>query len=227
MALVLYSARLLDEQQTGSTPEARSRAGLLLDVLTPIVKSWPSQWCLVANDHAIQIHGGYGYTREYPVEQFYRDNRLNAIHEGTHGIQAQDLLGRKVIMHDGAGLRVLAQAVCETVDQATGDLAAMGAQLRHALTRIVRITESLWATGDPATALANAATYLEAVGHVVIAWMWLEQAIAAAGKDGDFYAGKRAAASYFFTHELPRIEPQLDLLASVDVSLLTMSEAWL
>jgi hypothetical protein len=130
-------------------------------------------------------------------------------------------------MHDGAGLQVLVQVVCETVDKATGDLAAMGAQLQHALTRIVRITESLWATGDPATALANAATYLEAVGHVVIAWIWLEQAIAAAGKDGDFYAGKRAAASYFFTHELPRIEPQLDLLASADVSLLTMSEAWL
>jgi butyryl-CoA dehydrogenase len=227
MALVLYSARLLDEQQTASTRDARSRAGLLLDVLTPIVKSWPSQWCLVANDHAIQIHGGYGYTREYPVEQFYRDNRLNAIHEGTHGIQAQDLLGRKVVMHDGAGLQVLAQAICETVGKATGDLAAMGAQLQRAVTRLVRITESLWATGDPATALANAATYLDAVGHIVIAWMWLEQAIAAAGKDGDFYAGKRAAASYFFTHELPRIEPQLDLLASMDVSLLTMSEAWL
>jgi hypothetical protein len=227
MALVLYSARLLDEQQTASTYDARSRAGLLLDVLTPIVKSWPSQWCLVANDHAIQIHGGYGYTREYPVEQFYRDNRLNAIHEGTHGIQAQDLLGRKVIMHGGAGLRLLVQAVCETVNKAIGDLAAMGEQLQQALTRIVRITESLWATGDPATALANAATYLDAVGHIVIAWMWLEQAIVAAGKEGDFYAGKRAAASYFFTHELPRIEPQLDLLASIDVSLLTMSEAWL
>jgi alkylation response protein AidB-like acyl-CoA dehydrogenase len=227
MALVLYSARLLDEQHTASTDDARSRAGLLLDVLTPIVKSWPSQWCLVANDHAIQIHGGYGYTREYPVEQLYRDNRLNAIHEGTYGIQAQDLLGRKVIMHDGAGLQVLVQAICETVNRATGDLAAMGAQLQHAVTRIVRITESLWATGDPDTALANAATYLDAVGHIVIAWMWLEQAIVAAGRDGDFYAGKRAAASYFFTHELPRIGPQLDLLASIDVSLLTMSEAWL
>jgi alkylation response protein AidB-like acyl-CoA dehydrogenase len=227
MALVLYSARLLDEQQTASTREARDHAGLLLDVLTPIVKSWPSQWCLVANDHAIQIHGGYGYTREYPVEQFYRDNRLNAIHEGTHGIQAQDLLGRKVIMYDGAGLHLLVQAVCETVNRATGDLAAMGAQLQHALTRIVRITESLWATGDEATALANAATYLDAVGHIVIAWMWLEQAIVAAGKDGDFYAGKRAAATYFFTHELPRIGPQLDILASIDVSLLTISEEWL
>ncbi|MGC9671401.1 acyl-CoA dehydrogenase [Planosporangium sp. 12N6] len=227
MALVLYAARLLDEQQTASAPAARDRAGLLLDVLTPIVKSWPSQWCLVANDHAIQIHGGYGYTREYPVEQFYRDNRLNPIHEGTHGIQAQDLLGRKIVMRDGAGLQLLVQAISETVGEATGDLAAMGAQLQHAVTRVVRVTESLWATGDPATALANAAAYLEVVGHTVIAWMWLEQAIVAMGKEGDFYAGKRAAASYFFTHELPRIEPQLDLLASMDVSLLAVSEAWL
>ena len=65
-------------------------------MLTPIAKSWPSQWCLAANDLAIQVHGGYGYTRDYPVEQYYRDNRLNPIHEGTHGIQALDLLGRKV-----------------------------------------------------------------------------------------------------------------------------------
>ena len=76
-------------------------------MLTPIAKSWPSQWCLEANGLAIQVHGGYGYTREFPVEQFYRDNRLNPIHEGTHGIQALDLLGRKVVMNDGAALRLL------------------------------------------------------------------------------------------------------------------------
>jgi hypothetical protein len=94
-ALGLYAARLVDEQRTGTSEAARAEAGLLLDLLTPIVKSWPAQWCLEANSLAIQIHGGYGYTREYPVEQFWRDNRLNMIHEGTHGIQALDLLGRK------------------------------------------------------------------------------------------------------------------------------------
>ena len=104
LALILYAARLVDEQETADSAEARDEARLLLDMLTPIAKAWPSQWCLKANDHAIQVHGGYGYTREYPVEQFYRDNRLNPIHEGTDGIQALDLLGRKVTMLHGAGL---------------------------------------------------------------------------------------------------------------------------
>ena len=89
---------------------AAREAGLLLEVLTPIAKSWPSEWCLEANSLAIQVHGGYGYTRDFPVEQYWRDNRLNMIHEGTHGIQALDLLGRKVVMDGGAGLKLLARA---------------------------------------------------------------------------------------------------------------------
>ena len=83
-------------------------------MLTPIAKSWPSEWCLEANSLAIQIHGGYGYTRDFPVEQYWRDNRLNMIHEGTHGIQATDLLGRKVLMEQGRGLELLATAAWPT-----------------------------------------------------------------------------------------------------------------
>ena len=97
LALVLYCGRLLDEETTADSAAERERAHLLLDTLTPIAKSWPSQWCLEANSLAIQVLGGYGYTREYDVEQHYRDNRLNPIHEGTHGIQGLDLLGRKVV----------------------------------------------------------------------------------------------------------------------------------
>nr|MCU0966196.1 acyl-CoA dehydrogenase family protein [Burkholderiaceae bacterium] len=106
LALELYCARLVDELHTGDERSARD-AGLLLEVLTPIAKSWPSEWCLEANSLAIQVHGGYGYTRDFPVEQYWRDNRLNMIHEGTHGIQALDLLGRKVVMQDGAAFRLL------------------------------------------------------------------------------------------------------------------------
>ena len=79
---------------------------LLLDVLVPIVKAWCSDWCLEANKHAIQILGGYGYTRDFPVERLYRDNRINMIHEGTSGIHGIDLLGRKVMMKNGAGFQV-------------------------------------------------------------------------------------------------------------------------
>ncbi len=82
----------------------------LLELLTPIAKSWPSEYCLEANKLAIQVHGGYGYTRDFPVERLYRDNRLNHIHEGTHGIHGLDLLGRKVAMHGGAALQELFRA---------------------------------------------------------------------------------------------------------------------
>ncbi len=217
LALILYTAKLLD---TGGDP-------LLLDVLTPIVKAWPSQWCLKANDHAIQVHGGYGYTREYPVEQFYRDNRLNPIHEGTDGIQALDLLGRKVTMHGGAGLALLVRSIRATVAGAPAELTWMGERLDAACTRLTDVTRALWADGDPSRALANASAYLDAAGHLVIAWMWLEQAIAAAGKDGAFYDGKRLAARYFFTHELPRTAVWFDLLGSGDTLLADLDDACL
>ena len=224
LALNLYCARLLDEEATAETTEERAAAKTLLDVLTPIAKSWPSQWCLEANSLAIQIHGGYGYTREYPVEQMYRDNRLNPIHEGTHGIQGLDLLGRKVVMNGGAGLLLLASTIGDTVKRAGEH--PFGAQLAATLQRVAEVTGTLWGTGDVDLALANATVYLEAVGHLVIAWMWLEQLLAAEGKEGAFYDGKRAAAAYFFLWELPKTGPQLDLLASLDRTTLDMQDAW-
>jgi alkylation response protein AidB-like acyl-CoA dehydrogenase len=105
LALVLYCSRLSDIASSADSPDEADSATSLLDLLTPVAKSWPSQGCLEANDLAIQVHGGYGYTREYDVEQHYRDNRLNPIHEGTHGIQSLDLLGRKVGQRDGVAQR--------------------------------------------------------------------------------------------------------------------------
>ena len=229
MALVLYCGRLLDEERTAETAEERDRAHLLLDTLTPIAKSWPSQWCLEANSLAIQVHGGYGYTREYDVEQHYRDNRLNPIHEGTHGIQALDLLGRKAVLDGGAGLVALLGAMTATADRAAEvpDLAAYATALRASAGRIGHVTAALWAPGDVEGALANATVYLEAVGHAVVAWLWLEQALAADGKDGAFYDGKRAAARYFFRWELPKTGPQLDLLESLDRTTLETRPEWL
>ncbi|WP_017603052.1 acyl-CoA dehydrogenase [Nocardiopsis alkaliphila] len=226
LALVLYCARLVDDKASAESPEESERARLLLDVLTPIVKSWPSQWCLEANSLAIQVHGGYGYTREYDVEQHYRDNRLNAIHEGTHGIQALDLLGRKAVLDGGARLTLLVETARTTVAaaRALGGVEAEYAQLLDAaLTRTTEAATAAWSEGDPAVALANATPYMEAVGHVVVAWLWLEQLLAAHGKDGDFYEGKRAAAAYFFRHELPRTGPQFDLVSSGERTVLDVS----
>ena len=229
LALTLYCARLLDEQATATAEEERARAHLLLEVLTPIVKSWPSQWCLAANDFAIQVHGGYGYSREYDVEQLYRDNRLNPIHEGTHGIQGLDLLGRKVVMNDGAGLALLTEAIATTIGRARdtgGQGAVLADQLARASKQVRDVTATLWSVGDKAVTLANASVYLEAVGHVVVAWLWLEQYLATADRPGDFYNGKRAAAQYFFRNELPRTGPQFELLNALDRTALDMDPAW-
>ncbi|ACY96810.1 acyl-CoA dehydrogenase [Thermomonospora curvata] len=229
LALGLYCSLLVDDSKTAEDAVARDRAALLLDVLTPIAKSWPSQWCLEANSLAIQVHGGYGYTREYNVEQFYRDNRLNPIHEGTHGIQGLDLLGRKVVMKNGMGLRVLGETISATVQCAIdlgGETAEMGRALQDAFERLTLVTAQLWSAGDPAVTLANSSIYLEAAGHIVVAWIWLEQVLAAHGKDGPFYAGKRQAARYFFRYELPKTGPQLDLLGSLDRTTLEMDPSW-
>jgi butyryl-CoA dehydrogenase len=226
-ALGLYCAVLVDEERAGTGAE-RDRAHLLLEVLTPIAKSWPAQWCLEANSLAIQVHGGYGYTKEFDVEQYYRDNRLNAIHEGTHGIHGLDLLGRKVVMQDGAGLALLIERINGTIDKAlqSGHAATYAGDLRQAVQRLAEVTEILWNAGDIATTLANSTIYLEATGHVVVAWMWLEQLIAASDNQGDFYDGKRAAAQYFYTYELPKVGPQFDLLARLDRTTVEARANW-
>ncbi len=227
LALGLYCARLVDEEATAEREEDRARARLLLEVLTPIAKSWPSQWCLAADDLAIQVLGGAGYTRDHPVEQFYRDNRLNPIHEGTHGIQALDLLGRKVVLGGGAGLARLAEVITATTARAAGtpwaDLAAV---LDATVARLSEVTATLWAAGDAEVTLANAAVYLEATGHLVVGWLWLEQALVAEGRDDDLAAGKRQAARFFQRWELPKVRAQLDLLASLDRTTLDMRDAW-
>ncbi|MFJ6263082.1 acyl-CoA dehydrogenase [Rhodococcus erythropolis] len=229
LALGLFCSNLVDEQDTLDNDAQRAEKTLLLDVLTPIAKSWPSQWCLRANDLAIQVHGGYGYTRDYDVEQFYRDNRLNQIHEGTHGIQGLDLLGRKMTMQDGAGLDLLVNTIGSTIDRAHvvgGEAADLATELKTALDRTYEVTTRLRSEPDKVRVLANSSIYLEAVGHVVVAWVWLEQFLAAGNSVGDFYDGKRQATRYFFRYELPSTTAQFDLLTSLDRTTLEMSAQW-
>ncbi|MBY0510285.1 MAG: acyl-CoA dehydrogenase [Rhodospirillaceae bacterium] len=220
LALCLFCARLVDEEKTAETPAARKDAQLLLDILTPIAKAWPSQWGLAANDMAIQIHGGYGYTRDFQVEQIYRDNRLNPIHEGTNGIQALDLLARKVKLDDGARLKLLTTRINNTCGaaKASGDksIATYGTALEKTLNEVLSVTDGLSATGDAELIAAQASPYLEAFGHTVVAWIWLQQILAihakgAAASDA-FYAGKKLACRYFFDWELPKAAQNLALI---------------
>jgi alkylation response protein AidB-like acyl-CoA dehydrogenase len=227
LALELYCARLVDEQHTGNEAAA-AEARLLLEVLTPIAKSWPSEWCLEANSLAIQVHGGYGYTRDFMVEQYWRDNRLNMIHEGTHGIQALDLLGRKVVMDGGAGLKLLAGKVSGTIERAgqVPGLAEPANQLAAALQRLGAATKAAWATGVPEEALANATPYLQAFGHVVLAWLWLDVALAAVKSEGPATEGRLAALRYFCAYELPKIDAWLGVVAQREAVCRQMQDTW-
>ena len=229
LALNLYCARLVDEGRTGE-PQAAQDARLLLEVLTPIAKSWPSEFCLEANSLAIQIHGGYGYTRDFPVEQYWRDNRLNMIHEGTHGIQAADLLGRKVVMQGGAGLQLLARTIGATSAQARKhpELAAWADQLAQALQDVGEATQAAWATGNPTEALANAVPYMQAFGHTVLAWVWLDVACSVLARDATLSiaasAGRMGAARYFYHYELPRIGAWLQVVRQRDLTCAALDE---
>jgi alkylation response protein AidB-like acyl-CoA dehydrogenase len=226
LALELYCARLVDEHHTAPAAAADD-ARLLLEVLTPIAKSWPSEWCLEANSLAIQVHGGYGYTRDFPVEQYWRDNRLNMIHEGTHGIQGMDLLGRKVLMEEGKGLQLLAGRINDTIQRAiqVPELAAHANALGQALAQVGAATKAAWATGNPTDALANAVPYLQAFGHMVLAWIWLDVALTAqAAADSAARTGRLAAMRYFFHYELPKIDAWLGVVSRRDQTCAEMPE---
>ncbi len=227
LALVIFCARLVDDEHTHPDPAERTAAHQLLEVLTPIAKTWPSEHGCIANSLAIQVLGGYGYSPEYPVERLFRDQRLNPIHEGTTGIQGLDLLGRKVSLGEGIGFtRLLARMRAEIAGASTDtELATEAAALAAMVDRAESVTATLVAaqrTVGAERALANATLYLEAIGTIVVAWMWLAQArvarelAASAANDDAFLAGKVTAARFFFRYELPAIGPMLDLLTALD-----------
>ncbi|MEY3464894.1 MAG: acyl-CoA dehydrogenase [Gammaproteobacteria bacterium] len=234
--LVLYCATLVDTQAAGDEAAQRN-AQALLELLTPVVKSWPSEWCLEANKLAIQVAGGAGYTRDLPLERLYRDNRLNPIHEGAYGIHGLDLLGRKVGLAGGGAYQAYADAVLAALDAARPHealrefVAALGDAL-GALTQVTRHLTQTAASGAAPLALANATVYLDAFGTVTIAWRWLARAqvaleaqrTATSAAERDFYAGKLAACRHFFRHDLSRTAAQFELLAGLDDTALTVTD---
>jgi alkylation response protein AidB-like acyl-CoA dehydrogenase len=214
LALCLYCAKLVDEDDDS---EARALIGLL----TPVVKSWSSEYGIAANDLAIQVHGGYGYTRDFDVEQLYRDNRLNPIHEGTTGIQAIDLLGRKILRGDGVGLTVAHKRIGRTAAAAM-DVPPLAVHARMLIAYWTKIRETIGAIRkSERTRVFDNATYLHrALSHVIVAWLWLDQALTAerahvpSAQDSEFYAGKLRACRFFFECELPHADAWLALVAS-------------
>lgn len=217
--LSLYAARLIDDAATAPDQSERDLASRLLGVITPILKGWGTDACLKANDLAIQVHGGYGFTRDFPVEQYYRDNRLNPIHEGTNGIQAIDLLRRKIRQDGGAAFMSLLDLIKQEVDRPVPDVPA------HALGKGVALIEAavnrfLGQDRGQDALVGNAAYFLEASGLAVLGWRWLVQARAAARllqqgcddeEEQNYLAGKVQTAAYVMAYEVPRIPLMIEL----------------
>lgn len=204
-----------------------------------MVKSWPSKYCLKANELAIQVLGGSGYIREYPVEQYYRDNRLNPIHEGTEAIHGLDLLGRKVLLNKGAGLTLFTETVLATIEQAKNleQAEPSTSPIEKALVELNEVTKILTAelVTKPDLTLANATIYLDLFGRVIASWIWLKQALKAAeglnkkslhDSDANFYRGKLQAARYYIQWELPELYPQAELLKAFDEIPYQMQDNW-
>jgi alkylation response protein AidB-like acyl-CoA dehydrogenase len=181
LAMCLYASSLFEDSHT---EQERQKALLLLDLITPMVKYWPSKYCLKANELAIQILVGSGYIREYPLEQYYRDNRLNSIHEGTEAIHGIDILGRKVLLNKDAGFKLFTETVLTTIELAQNikQLESLTAPLGKALTELNEVNKIL--TNEliptPDLAIANASIYLDLFGRIIASWIWLKQALKAA-----------------------------------------------
>ncbi len=236
LSLILQAAWYADLSAHGPESE-REDASLLLDLITPVVKSYPSEMGILATSAGLQILGGYGYTDEFPLEQLYRDIRIHPIHEGTTGIQGMDLLGRKVRMHQGRGLKLFVEELNRDIAATDGveELAPCAARLQQALGLLRRATEAktaLAAEGEIENSLADATLYLELFGLVAVAWQWLKQGLAAsralAGEtsqaESDFYYGKLATMRYFFAYELSKATGLASRLGEDDALTVTVRE---
>jgi butyryl-CoA dehydrogenase len=217
--------------------ETKEHAELLLDLLTPIAKSYPSEMCCQTTSAAVQILGGAGYTTDFPLEQYYREARIHPIHEGTTGIHGLDLLGRKITLKGGKGVQSLMQEIQQTIGEAKNSaLTGWGELLEKALERVQKVTGHLLtlATQNAEVFLADATLYLEFFGIVTIAWQWLKQAIQAqkalertiSESDRNFYRGKIATASYFFEYELVKTISLSERLTSSDRTTIEMQAEW-
>ena len=237
MGLVGVTARYADVALHSPEAAERERAQLLLDLLTPVTKSYPAEHGFEANALAVQVHGGYGYSSEYLPEAWLRDQKLNTLHEGTTGIQGLDLLGRKVMARGGAALTALAHEVQSSVEDARkAEVASDLCNAVEGATKTVgEVTMTLGAkgmSGDPAGMMLHSNDYLELVSAWIVGWIWLRQATAAkralkrGGPYPDVYEGKLLTAKYFIETELPRVAQLAALCASGEDSYVKMKVEW-
>jgi alkylation response protein AidB-like acyl-CoA dehydrogenase len=228
LSLLFQCARYADMEIVLSGEE-KEKYSLLLDLLTPVAKSYPSEMCILSVSQALQCLGGYGYCDEFPVEQHYRDVRIHPIHEGTTGIQGQDLLGRKVRIQDGRAFELFLEQVQETTTaaHAVSELKPYAAALENAIASLKQVTAHLLdvaAKQGPEIFLADATLYLEFFGIISVAWQWLLQGVtirrglekSPSDSEAEFLQGKLHTMRFFFAYELPKIRALAETLQKGD-----------
>lgn len=238
MSLCLYGSNLIDRINTCADNTLKAELSELLDLLTPVLKAWPSEYGPKANDLGIQVLGGSGYTREYMAEQFWRDNRLNPIHEGTNGIQALDLSFRKLWQNKGLGIQILKREIGNDLQAITGpESAQLAAKLspymEHLHTVLVHLSQIL-ATEKAITLSGNAQALMNIFSSIVVSWIWIRQASKAEdllkdAKDAEkqnFYRGKIQAAKYYIDWELPTVQRDIELLNNDNSVCTDMQAEW-
>jgi butyryl-CoA dehydrogenase len=217
LSLLIEAARLYDLSQVAEG-EDKENAFLMLDLLMPVAKSYPSEMGVQSVSQSLQTFGGYGFTEDFPVEQLYRDIRITPIYEGTTGIQAQDLLGRKMTMKGGKAPQLLFAEIGKAIAEAStfDDLKPYADQLATELKRTQEVFTALMPhamKGDTERYLADATLFLELFGIVIVAWQWLKQAVVAKqalvtqnpqGDDLAFYEGKIHTMKFYFHYEVPK-----------------------
>ena len=237
---LLFQCGLYSDLLRVTEGEEKERVGLLLDLLTPVAKTYPSETGILSVSQGLQILGGYGYCDEYPLEQYYRDMRIHPIHEGTTGIQGLDILGRKVVMKNGRALALYMEELKKAIHEGHQDpvLASYAHKLEVAVERLEKVTGHLTGramSGEVDKFLADATLYLELFGLVTMAWQWLLMGLAAqkglksspSAGDARFYEGKLATMKYYFHYELPktlglaeRLTDDEDVTVGLDTALL-------
>jgi hypothetical protein len=228
LSLILQVSKYIDLYHVTSGEE-KEKYRLLTELLTPVVKTYPSEMSVLSTSAAIQCLGGYGYCRDFPLEQYFRDTRIHPIHEGTTGIQGQDILGRKVRMNDGKAFEYFIEEARSAVSRAKkhSSLRHYAAELEKTLDAMKNLTAHLISMSgslDIETCLADATLYLELFGIIAVAWQWLLQAStaedalhkASSDDEKNFYNGKLFTCRYFFEYEGPKIFGLMERLRKCD-----------
>ena len=217
MSLVLLAAKYYDLESTAQSKEEKIKYNTLLEMIIPVVKTYPSDAGAYSVNNGLQVLGGYGFCSDFILQQYYRDIRISAIYEGTTGIQSQDLLGRKITMNNGEGLKLLLTEIIETITKASNypELKEYCDSLSEKIVLSEKVLQSLMPyalKGDFEKYLADASIFMEFFSLVIVGWNWLEIAVNSqeALKNGDskysdiFYKSKIETMKYFFEYELPK-----------------------